>query len=124
MAAVSFVAALALRLGLEAVPELSANLSLALVLFTAVCGAVFWTTGLYRGIWRYASLNDLVAIVRAVTVSLLIFLPVTFLITRLDELPRSNSWTYWSRRCRRRREQNVITGGAGFVLRMKEPRWL
>ena len=89
MAAVSFVAALVLRLGVEGVPFDSANLWLALVLFTVVCGTVFWTTGLYQGIWRYASLNDLVAIARAVTLSLLIFLPVTFLITRLDQLPRS-----------------------------------
>jgi O-antigen biosynthesis protein WbqV len=89
MAAVSFVLALVLRLGVEGVPIESANFWLALALFTIVCGAVFWSTGLYRGIWRYASLNDLVAIARAVTLALLIFLPVTFLITRLDELPRS-----------------------------------
>ncbi len=89
MAAASFVAALVLRLGLEGVPFDSANLWLALVLFTAVCGAVFLTTGMYQGIWRYASMNDLVAIARAVTLSLLIFLPITFLITRLDQLPRS-----------------------------------
>ncbi len=61
MAAVSFVAALVLRLGVEGVPFDSTNLWLALVLFTVVCGTVFWTTGLYQGIWRYASLNDLVA---------------------------------------------------------------
>ena len=89
MAAVSFVAALVLRLGTDGVLFDSTNLWLALALFTLVCGAVFWTTGLYQGIWRYASLNDLVAIARAVTLSLLIFLPITFLITRLDELPRS-----------------------------------
>ncbi len=89
MAAASFVAALALRLGLDGVPFTSPNLWVALGLFTGVCGAVFWVTDLYQGIWRYASLNDILAIVRAVTLALLIFLPITFLITRLDELPRS-----------------------------------
>ncbi len=89
MAAASFVVALALRLGVDAVPGFSTNLWLSLVLFTTVCGAVFWATGLYKGVWRYASLNDLLAIARAVTLALLIFLPITFLITRLDELPRS-----------------------------------
>ncbi|MHA1152659.1 MAG: polysaccharide biosynthesis protein [Alphaproteobacteria bacterium] len=89
MAAVSFVAALALRLGLDGVPFASPNFWLALTLFTAVGGAVFWVIDLYQGIWRYASLNDMLAIVRAVTLALLIFLPITFLITRLDELPRS-----------------------------------
>src|SRR3546814_11437549 len=34
-------------------------------------------------------MNDLVAIVKAVSLSLAVFLPVTFLITRLDSLPRS-----------------------------------
>lgn len=89
MAALSFGIALALRLGLGALPYDSANLWFGLGLFTIVCAVVFWTTGLYQGIWRYASMNDLVAIVRAVTLALLIFLPVTFLITRLDGLPRS-----------------------------------
>ena len=81
MAAVSFLAALALRLGLDGVPFASPNFWVALGLFTVVCGAVFWATHLYQGIWRYASLNDLVAIVRAATLALLIFLPLTFLIT-------------------------------------------
>ncbi|MCH8998791.1 MAG: polysaccharide biosynthesis protein [Proteobacteria bacterium] len=89
MAAFSFVAALALRLGLDGVPFASPNFWVALGLFTGVCGAVFWAADLYQGIWRYASLNDMLAIVRAVTLALLIFLPITFLITRLDELPRS-----------------------------------
>src|SRR3546814_19785002 len=34
-------------------------------------------------------MNDLVAIIKAVSLSLAVFLPVTFLITRLDSLPRS-----------------------------------
>ncbi len=89
MAAASFVAALALRLGLDGVPFSSPNFWVALGLFTGVCGTVFWATRLYQGIWRYASLNDMLAILRAVTLALLIFLPITFLITRLDELPRS-----------------------------------
>jgi len=89
MAAVSFLAALVLRYGLDSVPFASSNIWVGLGIFTAVCGAVFWATHLYQGIWRYASLNDMVAIVRAVTLALLIFLPLTFLITRLDELPRS-----------------------------------
>ncbi len=89
MAAFSFVAALALRLGLDGVPFTSPNFWVALGLFTGACGAVFWVAGLYQGIWRYASLNDMLAILRAVTLALLIFLPITFLITRLDDLPRS-----------------------------------
>ena len=84
MAALAFVLALALRLGDEAWRALEEGLWLPAVIFTAVAAVVFLFTGLYRGVWRYASLSDLVAIVRAATLALLVFLPVTFLLTRLE----------------------------------------
>src|SRR3546814_321456 len=89
MAGAAFMIALLLRLGDEAWASLITDLWPAMLLFTAVCGAVFLGLGLYRGVWRYASMNDLVAITKAVSLSLAIFLPITFLITRLDSLPRS-----------------------------------
>ncbi|WP_193366859.1 polysaccharide biosynthesis protein [Pelagibius marinus] len=89
MAAAAFMIALLLRLGNEAWTSLMTTLWPSMLLFTAVCGLVFLTTGLYRGVWRYASMNDLVAIIKAVSLSLAVFLPVTFLVTRLDSLPRS-----------------------------------
>ena len=90
MAPASFIVALALRLG-EGVWSYLADpdMLLALGLFTAVCAGVFWFLDLYRGIWRYASMPDLLAIARAVTLALLIFLAITFLVTRLEALPRS-----------------------------------
>ncbi len=95
MAAFSFLVALSLRLGFGPLAGLPADVWLAMFLFTVVCGVVFWRAGLYRGIWRYASLNDLVTIVRAVTFALLVFLPVTFLLTRLNELPRTSLVINW-----------------------------
>lgn len=89
MAGAAFLIALFLRMGDSAWESFTTSLWQPMLLFTAICGLVFLTTGLYRGIWRYASMNALVAIVRAVTLALAIFLPVTFLITRLDDLPRS-----------------------------------
>ena len=91
MAPVSFVAALTLRLGVDDVWSYlrEPDMLLALGVFTLVCGAVFWTLDLYRGIWRYASMPDLFAIARAVSLALLIFLAITFLMTRLEALPRS-----------------------------------
>ena len=89
MAATAFLVALFLRLGEEAWVTLEDSLWQPMLLFTAICGLVFLTTGLYRGVWRYASMNDLVAIIKAVSLALAVFLPVTFLITRLDDLPRS-----------------------------------
>lgn len=90
MAPVSFVLALTLRLGDDVWPYLAnPDMVLALGVFTGVCAGVFWFLDLYRGIWRYASMPDLIAIVRAVTVALLVFLAITFLVTRLEALPRS-----------------------------------
>src|SRR5438552_18044994 len=52
-------------------------------LFTAIAGLVFWRLGVHRGIWRYASLNDLIAIARASTLVVLLFLAAMFVTTRL-----------------------------------------
>jgi O-antigen biosynthesis protein WbqV len=95
MAAVSFFVALALRLGDAAWQRIVDDLWLPLIIFTAVCALVFWFTGLYRGIWRYASLDDMIAIARAVTLALLVYLPVTFMLTRLDAVPRSMLVINW-----------------------------
>jgi len=89
MAAVSFVAALYLRLGDALFDYPRAFILQGVGLFTAVAAAVFLSSRLYRGVWRYASLNDLIAIARAASLTILIFLPVLFLLTRLENLPRS-----------------------------------
>jgi len=95
MAAFSFLLSVGLRLG-DATPyAFGVNLLLALGLFTAVCAGVFWSFGLYRGIWRYASLSDVIAIVKAVSLALLMFLAVTFMITRLEAVPRSVLLINW-----------------------------
>jgi len=67
----------------------------ATALFAVVCGLVFWWGGLYRGIWHYASFTDLIAIVRSVTVAILVFLLALFLLTRLQDLPRSALFFSW-----------------------------
>jgi O-antigen biosynthesis protein WbqV len=96
MAAVSLVGAFLLRLGDDAGGYLAdPQVWLVVVIYTAVCGVVFWLTGLYRGIWRYASTQDMIAIVRAATLALLVFLPISFLATRLDGTPRSALLIAW-----------------------------
>jgi O-antigen biosynthesis protein WbqV len=90
MAALSFVAAFGLRLGDDVGGYFrDPEFWLVVGVFTAVSAGVFWFMGLYRGIWRYASVQDMIAIVKAVTLSVLIFLPITFLLTRLESMPRS-----------------------------------
>lgn len=63
--------------------------------FAAIAFSVFLLTGLYRGLWHFASFRDLMAIVRAVTLTILVFLPVAFLTTRLADLPRSALVLLW-----------------------------
>jgi O-antigen biosynthesis protein WbqV len=89
MAGLSFALALYLRLGTEALTR-EPRLSLVYgVVFTTIAAVVFLITGLYRGIWRYASLPDLFNIARAATLTELVFLPVMFVFTRLATFPRS-----------------------------------
>lgn len=95
MAAAAYVGALVLRLGDGAWSKLEQGLWLPGLIFVAVAAAVFLFTGLYRGIWRYASLSDLVAIVKAASLALLLFLPVTFLVNRLEAVPRSAYVIAW-----------------------------
>ena len=95
MAALSFPIALFLRLGEDTVAFFDDRVLVSLTVFAAVCSVVFWFTGLYRGIWRYASLSDVFAIMKAVSLALLIYLAVTFMITRLESVPRSTLFINW-----------------------------
>ncbi|HEX2116900.1 MAG TPA: polysaccharide biosynthesis protein, partial [Alphaproteobacteria bacterium] len=89
MAALSFVLSLYLRLGDDLAGYEIEFLVIGTASFAAVAAMVYLWMDLYRGIWRYASLNDLLAIARAVTLIILIYLPVMFLTTRLQDMPRS-----------------------------------
>ena len=75
MAGLSFWLALYLRVG-DGISGTVGRVLPGTALMVVVAAAVFWGLGLYRGIWRYASLNDLIALVRAVTLVILIFVPV------------------------------------------------
>src|SRR5690606_7119810 len=52
-------------------------------------GLVFWKIGLYRGVWRFASLPDLLNILKASLAGLLAIVLALFLYNRLDLVPRS-----------------------------------
>lgn len=64
--ALAWVGAYLLRLNFELSPNFWAESSRALLWIVPLQMTVFWRFGLYRGIWRYASLNDLRRIVLAV----------------------------------------------------------
>jgi FlaA1/EpsC-like NDP-sugar epimerase len=52
-------------------------------------GTVFWLFGLYRGVWRFASLPDLVRIVKAVATGTLLTVVALFILNRTALVPRS-----------------------------------
>ena len=117
MAGVSFVLALYLRVGhliLDYPPGFVLN---GVFTFMVISAAVFYWTGLYRGVWRYASLNDMFAIVRAVTLVSLVFLAIQFLATRLDDFPRSAQVINWF-------VLIFLLGGPRFVYRVWKDRGL
>src|SRR5262245_59715055 len=95
MAALSIVASLYSRLGNELVAYEPRLTAIYVVSSTAIAAAVFLLTGLYRGIWRYASLPDLFNIARAVTLTVAIFLAAMFVVTRLEAWPRSTLLIEW-----------------------------
>ena len=52
-------------------------------------GAVFWWTGLYKGLWRFASVPDLWNIVKASVIGALAIAVTLFLYNRLATVPRT-----------------------------------
>jgi O-antigen biosynthesis protein WbqV len=115
MAALAFVLSLYLRLGDDAFARGRDIAIEGTIVFTAIAAFVFLFMGLYRGIWRYASLNDLVAITRAVSLTVLLFLLVMFLWTRVQDLPRSIVVINWF-------AMMALLGGPRFIYRLAKDR--
>ena len=90
MAALSFALALYLRVGdAQFAYHADSYILEGMLTFAAIAGVSGMVFGLYRGIWRYASLDDMLAIAKTVAVAVLIFFPVMFMYSRLADVPRS-----------------------------------
>jgi FlaA1/EpsC-like NDP-sugar epimerase len=90
MIPIAWLGAYWLRFNLEEVPPPYWREALLLVpIVVATQGAMFWYFGLYRGVWRFASVPDLMRILKAVVVGLLLSAAAVFLINRLVYVPRS-----------------------------------
>ena len=115
MAAISFLLSVYLRIGLSGFEVYPKEWAFAVLMFTLICACVFWPSGLYRGVWRYASLNDLWAITKAVTTATLIFSFVMFIWIRLEPLPRSVLLINWF-------VLMALLGGPRFFYRLLKDR--
>jgi len=78
-----------LRFSFESNPPTAWQLAPDTVIVLLVQGAVLWWTGLYKGLWRFASLPDLWNIVRAAVLGALGIAVALFLYDRLESVPRS-----------------------------------
>lgn len=90
MIPVAWLAAYWLRFNLDAIPENYIDQAIKLLpIVWIVQGGMFWYFGLYRGIWRFASIPDLVRITKAVTAGVVVAATACFILTRLQGVPRS-----------------------------------
>jgi FlaA1/EpsC-like NDP-sugar epimerase len=115
MTGAALAVALYLRVGADAFVGYQKQLTLGAPLLIVVAAAVYLWLGLYRGIWRYASVPDLVQLVRAVSVTVLVFVLALFLLTRLDEWPRSMPPILWLTAL-------IMLGGPRFAYRLMKDR--
>lgn len=114
----SYLLALYLRLGDEAFfAQNFADVAPPTLLFTATCAGVFFANNLYRGIWAFASVRDLAQIFRAATISVVVFVLATFLVTRLENVPRTVPFIAWF-------VLLASLGGARMLLRVLRERRL
>ena len=75
----------------------------------------FWVFGLYRGVWRFASLNDLNRIIKSITLGGLTIVLTLFFFTRLEHVPRSVLPVYCMTLV-------FILGGSRFIYRWTKDR--
>jgi FlaA1/EpsC-like NDP-sugar epimerase len=78
-----------IRYGLLTSPGSPSIWSTETLLVLIAQGLVSWQVGLYRGVWRFASVPDLVNILKASVFGLLAILLVLFIYNRLGQTPRS-----------------------------------
>lgn len=78
-----------LRWGMVANPPATPLWNTETLLVLIAQGIVFWQIGLYRGLWRFASVPDLWNILKACVLGLFAILLGLFLYNRLDMVPRT-----------------------------------
>ncbi|WP_417476503.1 SDR family NAD(P)-dependent oxidoreductase [Maricaulis sp.] len=88
--AASMWAAIHIRYLFEGHPPPDSIMLQSVAVFALACAVVFPVHGLHRGLWRYTALNDAARILMAIVIANLVFLPILFLINRLDGFPRTS----------------------------------
>ena len=95
VAALSVAVAMYLRLGREFFAIDYSLIAVMTVAFVAMSMPIFIYFGLYRGVWRYASLDDLLRIAKAATVAVICFFTFLHVWSALQFVPRSLPVIQW-----------------------------
>src|SRR4030067_1187210 len=90
MIPVAWFTAYWLRFNLDGIPaEFWQQALTMLPVVLVVQGGLFWYFGLYRGVWRFASIPDLARILKATLTGVAVVAVAIFILTRLQGVPRS-----------------------------------
>ena len=58
------------------------------IIYTGIAAVMVYWQHLYRGSWRFTSFEDCVGILRAAVFTAMVFVPIVFVMTRAEDLPR------------------------------------
>jgi len=84
-----------LRFNFDSIPPVYfSGFTLFTMIAIPVQGVTFWFVGLYKGMWRFASIPDLFRIIKAVFVGALLLTGILAIMTRLVGIPRSVLFLY------------------------------
>ncbi|HXY53907.1 MAG TPA: nucleoside-diphosphate sugar epimerase/dehydratase [Nitrospirota bacterium] len=107
----SFFAAYALRFNTLNLSEYVPQILHSLPLILGIRLTLFAIMGLYRGMWRFVGLRDLISLFQAVTLSSGLSVGLLFLISRLENFPRSVFVIDWF-------VVIILVGGSRFAYRL------
>jgi FlaA1/EpsC-like NDP-sugar epimerase len=96
MGTIAFGLSVVLRIGLSGAFEHLDAYTLVAFLYATLVGAIGLGFGLNRGIWRYASVADFAAIIKTITLAIIVLVLLVFLLVRGDEIPRSSVVIAWA----------------------------
>lgn len=111
MAALSVLAAFYIRLGDVGIQPYLPQMMYYMPVFAVIAGISFYAFGMYQSLWRYASMPDLLCILKAVTLAEMVFVISIFHVMRLDSFPRSVVVIQWLLLV-------MATGGARLFYRL------
>lgn len=107
----SILFALLLRVGLDINKYNPYYIFKHMVVFGAICAATYWWTRLDKVVWRYVSIRELWVIVRSVSIAIVLYGFLWFLLSSHQALPRSVAVIAWFLTI-------GFLGGARFLYRM------